>query len=217
MKRKNKRKAKRGLLLVLAISALIVTSAQAELITIAIEAEVNGVSDPAEHLEGKIGPGSLITGQYIFESTEPDSNPSPTAGVYLFDNISCGLYLSVGGFDFYTDASNIDFAIGITNDPDWDIYAVSSLNNLSLSNGVSLAEMFWQLENHSGTALSSDDLPTVAPKLSDWDNNLLHINGGPRESDFTIVATVTSAELVPEPATILLLLIGTALLRKRTL
>ena len=91
MRRKNEGKAKCSLFLVLVISAIIITSAKAELITIAIEAEVNEVSDLAGHLEGKISSGSLITGYYIYESTTGDSNPSSVVGEYRYDSPPNGI------------------------------------------------------------------------------------------------------------------------------
>ena len=218
MRRKNERKANRGLLLVLAISALIVTTAQAELITIAIEAEVNEVSDLAGHLEGKISSGSLITGQYIYESTTMDSDSSSDGGEYLWNASPFGIFLMGGGFNFQTDPCNVNFSIGILNNSlSRDSYVVGSHENIYLSNGTTVNEIFWQLEDSTMTALDSDLLLLTAPGLGDWDYNQLYINGGPRESDFTIHATVTSAEVVPEPATVLFLLFGTALFRKRTL
>ena len=54
--------------------------AQAELITIEIEAVVDGVGDPDGYLEGQISPGDIITGFYTYESTTPDSIPSATVG-----------------------------------------------------------------------------------------------------------------------------------------
>ncbi len=96
-----------------------------------------------------------------------------------------------------------------------DDYFVSSYLNLYLHNGVNVEDFFWHLNDSTGTALSSDDLPTTAPVLSDWDDNRLYISGGPRETKFWFDATVTSAEIIPEPGTLLLLLLGAALLKKR--
>jgi hypothetical protein len=51
--------------------------ARAALITIEITAEIDSVSDPYGHLEGNINVGDIITGTYTYESTTPDTNPSP--------------------------------------------------------------------------------------------------------------------------------------------
>ena len=202
----------------LAITAIIITSAKAELITIAIEAEVNNVSDSAGHLEGKISAGSLISGYYIYEFPSMDSDSSTNTGLYWQSHASCGMFLSAGGFEFNTDAADILYFIGVEDDLSGkDKYLIESSNNLTISNGVEVERIFWQLEDSTMTVLDSDLLPLAAPDLNAWDDNLLYINGGPRESDFTILATVTSAQLVPEPATMMLLLFGAALLRKRTL
>jgi len=192
------------------------------IVTIQIEAEVYSVDDngPGDGwLEGQISPGDIITGYYVYESTTLDSKPEdPTQGIYLYDSSPCGLFLSVGGFDFQTDLTNVGFSLAVANDffpSGSDAYVVDSWNNAMLSNGVPVDHIYWQLDDSTGNALTSDALPTTAPILEDWDDNSLYI-AGPREVDFVIVGTVTSATVIPEPVTILLLGFGYLLLRKRS-
>ncbi len=192
------------------------------LVTIQIEAEVYSVDDngPGDGwLDGQISPGDIITGYYVYESTKLDSKPEdPTQGVYLYDSSPCGLFLSVGGFDFQTDLTNIEFSLAVLNDffpSGKDAYILESVNNSALSNGTSVTELWWQLDDSTGNALTSDVLPTTAPIVEDWDDNLLYIGGGPRGEDFGIGATVTNATVIPEPVTILLLGFGCLLIRKR--
>ena len=117
------------------------------------------------------------------------------------------------GFEFATD---VNFMMEIVNDNSGiDAYSFESDNNKLLHNGVTVTEISWQLHDSTMTVLSDDALPTTAPVLSDWDDNRLSITGGPRETQFGFDATVTSAEIIPEPGTLLLLLLGAALLKKR--
>ncbi len=191
--------------------------AQAELIYIAIEAEVDYVLDPCDHLEGKITTSSTITGYYCYESTTLDSDLSSSGGEYLMNVSPYGLFLTGGGLNFNTDPCNVEFAIGMLNNAlNRDTYVVRSHNNLSLANGTTINDFFWFLEDSTMTALSGDALPTTAPVLGDWGDNRLYISGGPRETEFGIDATVTSATVVPEPVTILLLSLGALSLRKRS-
>ena len=96
-----------------------------------------------------------------------------------------------------------------------DRYGFVSYKNLSLSNGTLVGNIYWVLINSTGTVLSSDALPTTAPiPLTQWQSNNLNIYGAGPDA-FFISADVTSAEIVPEPATFLLVALGGLLLKKR--
>ena len=184
-----------------------VSPVRAEIITIAIEATVSWVNDPCDYLEGNIGPGDIITGTYIYDSTTADSNPSSTVGEYWYYESPFGLSLSAGGFDFKTDPCYVEFLVAIRNNQgitEEDGYILRSLNNIPLSNGALVDDIYWQLNDSSGQALSSIDLLITAPILEDWqDGNWLLIEGEPRVTDFSIQAQVTSVVVVPEPASII--------------
>ena len=207
----------------LALAVLLLASgipkANAELITIGIQAKVDGVIDDgpgAGYLEGKIDVNDIITGYYTYESTTLDSNPSSQVGDYWHYNSTAGIFLTVGGFEFQTDPANVDFLVEIVNDNVWtetDAYSLRSYKNLPISNGALVDYIFWELQDSTMMAISDDALPILPPDLSDWSSNLLHIDGVTRT--FEIWGHVTTVEIVPEPATILLLGLGSLLLRKR--
>ena len=187
---------------------------RAALITIEIEAVVDSVEDQGNYLEGQINPGDTITGFYIYESTTPDSSPLVTLGRYEHSTPPHGIFLSVGGFDFETDPANVDFVLGIVNDGTSgdDSYWLISYNNLPLPNGTLVDQISWQLDDPTGNALSTTELPTTAPVLEDWQSIYgLHLEGV--KDTFHVVAEVTSA--IPETTTLFLLGIGGLLLRKR--
>jgi hypothetical protein len=91
------------------------------------------------------------------------------------------------------------------------VYWLASYNNASLDNGALVDSIWWQLNDDTGSALSSDALPTTFPFLGDWQANVLGIEGDRR---YGIKAHVTSA--IPEPCTVLLFGVGTLFLRKRS-
>lgn len=187
---------------------------RAGLITIYLTAEVTYVDDFDNLLEGKVTAGDIITGSYSYDSDTPDDNPMSSAGAYFHYSPPYGISLSVGGLVFQTDPDNVEFLIGIDNGTyGTDTYGLRSYNNLPLSNGVEIEYIHWQLDDLTLTALSSDALPTTPPVLEDWqyDRGLLIKFGFYGES--SIMARVTSA--VPEPATILLLALGSLLLTRR--
>jgi hypothetical protein len=210
---------KRGIILpvVVIICALSFSAlpAQATLITIEIEAEVDSVYDPSGYLEGNISAGDTITGTYTYESTTADTNPSPYVGDYEHFASPAGIFLSVGEFDFTTDLANVDFLVSVCDAGgpyDTDNYLIRSYNNLPLSNGTLVDHISWQLDDDTATALSNIDLPTSPPILDNWQaGNHLRLHG--ERGGYIVDAHVTSA--VPEPATIVLFAIGALLLKKR--
>ena len=196
-----------------------VQPAMGYLVTIQIEAMIDYVGDEGPddgYLDGQIHVGDTITGWYTFESTTLDTNPSSQTGDYYHYSPPCGIFLTVGGFDFETDLSDVDFLMEMVNDSTsgglHDSYNIISYHNLSLSNGSSVDSILWFLTDENATALSSDALLTTAPDLDEWQSIIGLLIDGER-SGYGFYATVTSA--VPEPSTILLLGFGCLLLRKR--
>jgi hypothetical protein len=189
----------------------VVVPVQADLITIAITGQVTGVSDQYGHLENKIHIGDTITGTYTYDS-------SASGPPYDYYSNPCGMSLYTGGFNFKTDQNNVHFHISvINNDSGYDYYSMISYNNSSLSNGTPVQHVFWDLEDPTGTALSSDALPLTAPDLSKWDSSIYANQLGISGSEFGIGATVTSAVLIPEPITVFLLGFGIILTKRRLL
>ncbi|MCX5632196.1 MAG: PEP-CTERM sorting domain-containing protein [Phycisphaerae bacterium] len=183
---------------------------RADLITIAISGQVTGVSDQHNHFGGQIHVGDTITGTYIYDTA---AYPGPSSGQYWHYSAPAGISLYVGDFNFKTDSTNVEFYLGIGNNGPFgeDIYVITSNHNLPLSNGTLVQFIDWILNDPTGTALSSDALPLTAPDLSSWSSNVLSIS---TDRDFSISAVVTSATLVPEPATLLLTVLGLILIRK---
>ena len=94
-----------------------------------------------------------------------------------------------------------------------DAYLLRSYNYLPLSNGVHVEHISWQLDDYSATALSSDDLPITPPVLVDWPDTWAHLTIFGYCNSYFLRAEVTSA--IPEPATILLLTLGSLFLTNR--
>jgi hypothetical protein len=167
-------------------------------ITIKIDAQITGVQDTNNLLEGKIKVNDSITGKYTYDSGTPDSNSDPHVGVYKYNSSTYGIKLEAGGFVFETNSSDVDFGISIADNfsyyYNWDLFTLESNNNSELSNGLLVIYIGWGLIDTTGNALSSDALPTTAPVLSDWEENILIIMGSsssyPYDSYF-IMANVT--------------------------
>jgi len=202
-----------GLILILG-TVLSQAPAKAELVTIYITAEIDGVSDPYDFFGGAIKVGDVITGAYTYDTSTADSSQSPKIGNYWHNLPPAGTSLSVGGIEFKTDPTNVKFFIGIVNDyPPRDNYGFISDRNIPLANGVVVDSIYWILEDRTGSAISTDVLVTSVPVLDDWSFNRLLISGPDRGQSFGITSHVTSA--VPEPATIVLLAAGAVLASRR--
>ncbi len=199
---------------------------RAAIIEIGITAEIAEIDDPYGLLNGQLDVGDGITGSYVYDSDTLDSSAEPDYGEYLYTSQPYGILLTGGGFVFQFDPDNVDLWIGIGNGyiGGDDTYSIRSYNNLPLYDDVSVGIIGWQLNDPSGTALSSDALLATAPVLEDWYSaEGLRIDGGiPDEygkfiESFLIRAPVTSVEVIPEPGTVMLLgLGGLVLLRIRS-
>ena len=186
-----------------------VANVRAELITITLSATVDYVDGGS--LFG-ITAGSTVTGSYTYESTTSDTNPFTTVGDYWHYATPAGISLTVGGFQFKTDPTNVNFLVSIGNDyPPDDNYLVRSYNNLPLSNDASIGIIDWWLRDNTGTALTSTALPVIEPILNQWQINQLDMY-----CDNSLIRShVTNVTLVPEPATMFLLGLGGILFIKR--
>jgi len=170
------------------------------LIKIKIDAKVLIFEDPYNLLDGVIKVNDTISGNYIYDSGMPDSNPDPKLGSYNFISASCGIELNAGGFVIKTNPSNVDFKIFIENDyPDVshsmvDEYSVGSFNNLQLSNGMLVDSLDCSLWDYNHTIFSNDSLPTYALDLTHIDYSRLYISFSEPNNNTKyccIVATIT--------------------------
>jgi hypothetical protein len=204
-----------GLIVLAAI--ILPSAASAEIIKIGFTAQVRDVTDDRGCLEGKIKANDLITGNYTYESTTLDSQPAPQVGEYKYYSLPYGIYVNAGGFVFKTDPAQVDFVIELDDNMyNEDSYVVLSRINLPLSNGVSVGSIYWQLNDPSGMALSSTALLTIPPNLSAFQSIWgLDITGGDKPFYYEIRADVTSAYLIPEPCSIVLLGLGGLFLRRK--
>ncbi len=199
--------------------------ANAGLVFVGFTADITSISDgtPNGFLEKRIKVGDLITGVYIYDLSSPDLQPSPDMGYYEFDAPPCGITLTVGGLVFMTDPENVGFSIEIRNDSPLvsgiiDSFELESRKNLPLENGFPVDYISLKLIDSSISALSSDALQTNAPVLDNWEMESIRIYGWWDRDEgfgFDMVGSLTSAVVIPEPATIWLIgLSGLALIRK---
>jgi hypothetical protein len=211
----------RPVLMTLLLTAWLPSGAAAIPIAFDFIAETSYVYDPGGHLGGTVHVGSIVQGRYRYESTTIDTNPLPTVGDYWHDTPPFGVSLEVGGLHFRTDPADVAFLMELgDNHYGQDHYLFHSYHNLFdvsvLPDPSSYVDnmISWQLNDPTGTAISSTKLPLFPPNLADWESwSGLTISSDNFSDNFFVRAHVASVQLVPEspvpePATGALLLTG---------
>ncbi len=210
---------KNGVIIVfVATLAFAASACSAAIITIAIEGVVDSVVDPLGKLNSSIGTGSTILGTYSFDTTAPDSSDLSSVGDYRQEGTSTQIAITINSLTFASVVGTPNYTIGIINNKlGRDRYYVGSTTNMN-TNSLSIAEISWNLEDHTESAFNSIDLPLTPPDLSNWDINSFRISENAcAEENFDIYGHITSAVLVPEPTLISLLAAGLLAIRRRSL
>ena len=219
----------------IALVALVILNSQpasAEIITV----EVTGVVDVVRGglaLDGSVGVGSIMTGYCTYATDTLDEYPANEyIGVYPLISI----LMTVGNYAFTHDPTSTDspyFKVG-TVDPTYNAMTQSGRFDgtvtINGSGPLTYDDITWNWTYISVFHLwtsSSEQIPTDAlPDLASWPElSVFDVNRGfdTRFSDesssnryFEIYGEITSLTVVPEPATLFLLGLGSlALLTNR--
>jgi len=146
-------------------------AAQSIAITVDFVAVISDVKDSL-HVLKDISSGQTITGTYVYNSTALDSNPDdPTVGDYWHTTAPFGITVNAGKYTFSTDPNNVQFLLEMVDRESSDNYVLHSYNNLPQPMPgfeAMVDRISWQLDDSTGTVLSSDALPTDAPDLNAW-------------------------------------------------
>lgn len=170
----------------------VVASAE-RLVRIEFQGVVQYVDDMGAKLGGTVTNGLPISGFYTFDADQADSNPASDVGDYRFTNRNTGMVVKIGDRVFYTNPAKVDVLIETVNRAT-DNYLVRSYYNLASDPALSVSHIAWQLDDSTGSAITSDQLPDIAPVLSKWQQIFaLTIDGGGGPNGYFIRATVTSA------------------------
>jgi hypothetical protein len=169
----------------------------AEPVTISFEATVDYIEDTNGALNGKLNPGSTITGKYTYDPAQTDSNPSPEVGDYEFDASPFGITLNLANTIVGT-APNGNFLIETVNDYNGtDNFLLRSYENTSSDKALAINHISWQLDDPTMTALSSDALPSSPPNLANF-QSWFGINVEGTNGSFFLAATVTKITTGPQ-------------------
>ena len=170
-----------GIAAVTALLVLMATYAPAgaERVCIGLTARVSNVDDRLGILGKDVKVGDMITGTYVYESTTPQ-DPNAAVGSYHITTAPSGIFLNVGALVFRTDLHNVEFRVGIYDGlTPGDTYSLISYFNI-FERSVPIDSdtdniIFLQLDDVTGTALTSSDLTTEPPILTAWESKELGI------------------------------------------
>lgn len=226
---------KRSLSVILVAVTVLVTSsvppASATILTVEVAGVVDSVwTDGGLALDGSVNIGSIMTGSTTYDTETPDLSPIPENGKYALLSIS----MTIGNYTFMHDLTSSDpFFYVFTGDPGYSVSTVSRFDGTVYLDGTpySYEDIDWSIRSldlmnlftNSGEYIPTDALPDTSswPDLSIFDvvrefEVAFHKSYSYGDGDFVICGEITSLDVVPEPATVLLLGLGClALLRKR--
>jgi hypothetical protein len=205
-----------GLVLTLAVSAT-----HAAIIKVEIQATITSIMDQADILGSSVSVGDEITGWYAYDAPALPSEVYGGIALYVFNSAPCGMFFTVGGFNFETDINNIHLEVGVQNNTsNTDAFTLTSKNNISILD-MPIDNIHFQLSDDTALAIDNYNLPTESPVLDNWPSmKSLNIFGvkylNPTDKQSLIInSVVTSAVLVPEPITMVLILTGGIIVRSR--
>jgi hypothetical protein len=172
-------------------------------ITFSFSGTLTTVSAP---LSGTFSPGQTISGTYTFESTTPDIAPGdPNFGGYFGANTNlsfvAGSYSgSFGGPGFNATSVGLSFG-GV------DIYQVNIPFTGANVGAATPVQFSLDIRDPDETALASDALLLTPPDLALFEIRAITLLFSEGSS---VIASVDSLQLVPEPSALLLLAVGIA-------
>jgi len=189
-------------------------NARGDIVKVDLYGEVTSIVDQAGLLGGQVNVGNEITGWYRFDTSTPDSKPLTTEGDYQQTTPLCGISLNINGMLFASQPTNMDFLIKVINDTSSkDSYLLSSTSNLPTAGGLEVSSIHWQLDDSTCSALSSDALVAAIPQQ--WESNVLDITCRGAGGAARIKAIIPYTEVVPEPASALMISLGFLLIGRR--
>lgn len=159
----------------------------AEPVTFEISATVYNIYDPGNAFQNTVVLGDKITGTYTIDIATPDSDPDPQYGHYIFDSTSTQL-----GFDFLLNTNSLKsdsttsshMYEAHTMNSGSDHFGIISHGNLPLTSGSSVDDIFIDLYDSTGQALTSDALSGQAPNISAFEYHDIHVSGASNNGTF---------------------------------
>ncbi|MBN2456153.1 MAG: PEP-CTERM sorting domain-containing protein [Sedimentisphaerales bacterium] len=208
-----------NIILVFFLCSVLDGLARGEIITIEVTGIVNSIGESGFNTDGSVSIGSVMTGFCTYDIETPDLVDSEYVGEYELLSLS----MTIGNYTFTHDTLSSEypfFRVGVVDPTFWAYSPEAMFDGTVYLDGVprEYDDIFWKnrevvlldLWTSSSEFIPDDSLPTSLPDISvfdmrnsfglvfrDYDGHLFGVSG-----------EITSWNLIPEPATILLFGLG---------
>lgn len=199
---------------ILALIMVAIGSTQAQAAIMAYE--FTGVIDQIDALgsgwvlDDSIKPGTSFWGRFTFDTEAVDTIPGSTSGQYTGSSFS--MYVEIGSYSWFS--GNGVGTITVHNSI-LDVLVFGS-RGFETDEGFGVNALACSLTDPTATFLSADSIPTVPFPLSGPNSFFGKIYDIPWTGESLFWGHLTTLVVVPEPASVLLLLLTLAFLPKRS-
>jgi len=212
----------RALLSALALAGFVAAPAYATSVTVVMTGTWDAVDDSADVLDDSAEAGDSFTATLVYDDSVSDLDPSDEFGAYFTEGVPWDLTIVAGNFTFAAGSGTFDVGIGVwNNNPDGEDLILLNGENYVGSGpfpvGVATGATAYaapSLTDLSGTALGSDSLVGLNWNLADYDDAFFYLfveitGEGPMQF-VEFQGTITSIEVLPEPAALLTMVVAVA-------
>jgi len=186
------------------LSVLSWNCAWAETITVSFTARVVSLFDSADALDGELALDQIVTGEYFYDSSVPNSQPSsPNFGEYDLGAERTNVRIPVGSLTFEGNAPVENMVrIGVLQSVYPGMGGQFSMlfsGNRDLANGAIVNSIEFVFRDSQGQLPSSTALPATAPDVQIYEERSIVVSGAWNGNWYQVTFEIESAELVEPP------------------
>ena len=195
----------RYLSLLVLLACLFAGFVKSEIVTVQVTAEITQFEDNGNYFDDSVSVGSILTLTYNYNTETQVEGDFPNVNGYYTQTSDKDINVAVGNYSFERKSDSV-YQIEISNQPANDMYSV-------YSEMIPSTDLFVNLQvSYDSSFFDSTELPSVAPDISLMESGRIQLM---ERGVFEIRATPISAQVIPEPTTLLTLGLGGLIVRIR--